>query len=123
MREIRDLVTFLFEFYNYARYVRDKDILGDREGDIAGLVQTINTIVHKSLHTHAMKRTKIRSSPSEGRDGTSDSPNQDCTECIRTAMVVALRDAGFEAIDDYSEEELEPLVEVSVNKSHLLRSS
>ena len=115
------LTTFLFEFYNYARHVKDNDTLGDKKQEIAKLVRNIDAQKYKSLCTSAPKSKESSLSEREDSDDTDDETDRSSSNHVRTSIEAALREAGFKVIPQYFDN-FEPLVEVGADVLCLLRS-
>ena len=71
MTRSNDLVTFLFEFYNYVKLVKDDRTLDDKKSEIAKLVEDIDAQKLSSLYSRASKNKK-RSRRGEGHGDTND---------------------------------------------------
>ena len=115
------LTTFLFEFYNYARHVKDNDTLGDKKQEIAKLAQNIDAQKYKSLCTDAPKSKETSLSEIGAGDDTDDETDRRSSNHVRTSIQAALREAGFKVIPQYFDD-FEPLVEVGADVLCLLRS-
>ena len=120
MTRSNDLVTFLFEFYNYVKLVKDDRTLDDKKSEIAKLVEDIDAQKLSSLYSRASKNKK-RSRRGEGHGDTNDGADRSSSKHIRTVMTGVLRESGFKLRDQYIGG-FEPLVEVSAQASQLFCS-
>ena len=101
-----ELLKFLFEFYNYASFVKKDTSLDDKAGHISHLLETVVRTCPESLHIPSAKGAS-----ETHRRGS----NQGSIERKRDALRYALLDSHYEVFD-YSDE-YEPLVKVSVGES------
>ena len=127
MREIRDLVTFLFEFYNYVRHVGDANKLGNKETKIKSLTDRIKAVYTESLGTPG-KQGRKRPRSGLGQDGANPSPGHGSTHAQLSAMIDALQKARYQvqvfAEEMQDAEEYEPLVKVSIRRiRHSMRTN
>ena len=64
-----DLLKFLFEFYNYASFVKNDTSLDDKERDITALLRSVVNKYPRSLYSTSAKQRKTNPGPPEGGEG------------------------------------------------------
>lgn len=120
MNDASQLTTFLYEFYNYARHVKDDNTVVDLTEAIADLVEAIKKAKFVSLYSK--KRTY--SNADLGNAGLGDaglgntSRGQIEGSSTRAAITDALQESHFQV--QYFDEEFEPLHEVNIETTVLI---
>ncbi|KAL5512302.1 hypothetical protein ACEPAG_3294 [Sanghuangporus baumii] len=106
MNSTSEFLSFLFEFYNYARHVKDDIRLCDNKEIIAALGQSINVEYTQNLHTKS--RPLLEASQDETHQGTKRS--SDTGNCV--VMMDALETSNYAVHEQYFDDEYEPLVKL-----------
>ncbi|KAL5480152.1 hypothetical protein ACEPAI_1422 [Sanghuangporus weigelae] len=106
MNNASEFLSFLFEFYNYARHVKDDNKLDDDKEAIAALGQRINEKYTQKLLS---KRGYL---PKTSQNRTDQDTKRSSDVDRRAAMVVALITSNYVIHYQYFSDEFEPLVKL-----------
>jgi hypothetical protein len=117
MADVKDLTAFLYEFYNYARHVKDQDPICSKT-DIKDLAKSIEGKYDDSLYTkpwQSKKRSRSKADRADENRGPSRSSPTKKTQ--RAAIVDALQELHCQVYQDWSNsEEFEPFDKVIVGR-------
>lgn len=114
MVHVDDLLTFLFEFYNYALYVKNDKTLDDKDAKIEMLRDNVDERYTRSLLTRTMNAKKRQRTSKTEQDSTTRSAGQDSVSHQRAVMTVALQKLGFKVPDEGNSPRFEPFIKVCV---------
>ena len=109
------MLKFLFEFYNYASFVKNDTSLDDKERDITALLRSVVNKYPRSLYSTSAKQRKTNPGPPEGGEGGAGSgSNRRSEKRKHDALTDALLESRYEVFK-YSHG-YEPPVTVSVGR-------